>query len=348
MTQTTVEVQAQVIGVQRVAISPMAPAVLLAKGNTFYSPLIDEKLPVGTNIVCRFRLTAHQRRLEGYRIAENKPAAETTSQFPEIYVPPSIRQAFDLATRLAGKRRFYGILMTGPSGYGKTTLPLHLAKEADRKSIRVDCSKIRDTEEWFGYRELRSGETRFELNGFSRLIQDSRVTVVLDEVNRLEPWLSNSLFSLLDSGTVSVHGYNFSVGTDILFVGTLNEGYRYVGTFELDEALRNRFPMTIEVGPLDRDVETQILHRRTGLQLEKCDTILSVFSSLRSTGNVMADLSTRVSLAVADMMSEGVSLRDAFQLSLISRTDAVTRKNIMDAVSYEEGKVEERLRRGAI
>jgi hypothetical protein len=161
------------------------------------------------------------------------------------------------------------VMMVGPSGYGKTTVPKLFAQATGMNFYRMNCATVRDPEEWFGYREAVDGSTKFFRSEFAKAIEAGNLVVVLDEFNRLEPWLHNTLFPLLDDdGKTVVHDEEFKIGPNVIVVGTINSGYRYTGTFELDEALLNRFEFIIEVGRASkRDCQGSCRPPKTGCGL---------------------------------------------------------------------------------
>ena len=146
----------------------------------------------------------------------------------------------------------------------------------------MNCATIRDPEEWFGFREAKDGSTVFIRSQFAKIIEAGNAVVVLDEFNRLEPWLHNTLFPLLDDdGATVVHDERFAIGEGVIVVGTINSGYKYTGTFELDEALMNRFEFILEVGPMPHAQEVQVLTKRTGVDAATAEQIVKMSNTLR-------------------------------------------------------------------
>lgn len=242
------------------------------------------------------------------------------------------------------------VMMVGPSGCGKTTLPRLFAQVVGKGFLRMNCASVRDPEEWFGYREARDGSTVFIRSPFIEAVEKGNLVVVLDEFNRLEPWLHNTLFPLLDDdGCTTIHGEEFRIGPGVIVVGTINSGYRYTGTFELDEALVNRFDFTLPVGFLPHAEEVKVLTERTGIAKTVADSLVKVGNQLRQHDIIF---STRSSLMTAAKVMGGMSLREAMEYTIIRRIPVESgsgnnlRKQAVDLVNVAlsplvEGEVED-------
>lgn len=269
------------------------------------------------------------------------------------YVGPEERLTFNTALGMSSRNpeKAVKIMMVGPSGYGKTTLPKLFAEVSGKDFLRMNCATVRDPEEWFGYREARDGSTVFVRSHFAKVLEAGNVVVVLDEFNRLEPWLHNTLFPLLDEdGATVVHDEEFRIGPGVIVVGTINIGYRFTGTFELDEALMNRFEFVLEVGPLPHDEEVKVLVQRTGVDVNTASLTVKVANILRQ--NDVA-CSTRTTLLISNMVTAGLFLREAFETAVVKRipvdsSGSALRKHVVDLINVELGPVEGRMVSGDI
>jgi MoxR-like ATPase len=257
-----------------------------------------------------------------------------------FYYPPDVGRVFTAAEKLAKKLGVVTVLMVGPSGYGKTTMPMKFAEKTGRNHVRVNCAAIRDPEEWFGFREAQEGSTVFDPSEFARCIQQGNSVIVLDEVNRLEPWLHNTLFPLLDDdrGT-EIHNQRFDVADNTIFVMTLNQGVEFTGTFELDQAFINRVHMTVHVGPPPEQAEIEILEARCGTKADIAKKIVRTATKLRDIierGEADVDCSTRATIRIAQLMEAGLTIREAFHDVIESASgDIETRKRMTDQINME-------------
>lgn len=278
-------------------------------------------------------------------VKEHAPAP--ASALDGYFIDHDARLTFTSAYRIsqANPERAVKVMMVGPSGYGKTTLPKLFAQAVGLGFMRMNCAKIRDPEEWFGYREARDGSTVFVRSQFASMVEAGNCVVVLDEFNRLEPWLHNTLFPLLDDdGCTVVHDETFRIGPNVIMVGTINTGYKYTGVFELDEALMNRFEFILEVGPLPSREEVRVLCQRTKVDKSKAETIVEMANILRENEVVC---STRTSLLVASMVVSGMTVREAYESAVVRRIPADTtgsnqRKKVVDLVNTRIGTLQQR------
>jgi hypothetical protein len=258
----------------------------------------------------------------------------------EFYVGDEARLIFNTALRMSNAKpeRAVKLMVVGPSGYGKTELPKLFASLAGKKFMRMNCGTIRDPEEWFGFREAREGSTVFIRSQFIKIMEEGNVVVVLDEFNRIEPWLHNTLFPLLDSdGATVVHDEHFAIGPGVIVAGTINVGHQYTGVFELDQALYNRFDFTVEVGPMPHNEEVNVLVKRTGLTGTSASEVVKMANILRQNKVVC---STRTTLLIAAMVSSGLYIREAFETAVVKRVptdegEGGLRKTVIDLINAQ-------------
>lgn len=210
------------------------------------------------------------------------------------------------------------IMVSGPSGYGKTSIAKLYADGNELNYLRMNCAMIRDPEEWFGHREARDGSTIFVQSRFIETVREGNVVIVLDEFNRLEPDLHNTLYPLLDHDAATfVYDQEFAVGPNTLFVATINTGREYTGIFELDAANMNRFDLFLEVGVIPQTHEIDILMNRFPITLGTATEIVKLAAKIRSTIDVHCSI--RTTLAVAKIVATGMSVKDAFEVSMLHR-----------------------------
>lgn len=261
-----------------------------------------------------------------------------------IYVNAVTSRAFEMARFLA-KVKPINMLMVGLSGYGKTSIPAAFAEAWDMSFVRMNCASVRDPEEWFGWREARGGETVFVPSRLSEIIQAGNAVVVLDEFNRVEPWLHNTLYPLLDQDRRTVvHDHEIVCGANLIFVMTINSGYEFVGTFALDKALTNRVDMTLEVGPLPRAIEIKLLTNRIpNLTVEKATSTVDVMAKLREVsakGELPIDPSTRMSLKIAQLSAlNGLNGKQILGVTVAGGLSEKDAKTVLDAVGMAADKL---------
>lgn len=233
-----------------------------------------------------------------------------------------------------GSRSF--IWIKGPSGYGKTTLPRKIAESLGVDFLLVPCALMSDPEEWYGMRVVEDGSTTFVETDFSRAIQKGNVIILLDEANRIKPWITNSLLQLLDdTRETTVQGRVIKVGDRVVFAMTTNIGYQYAGTDAIDAAFSNRVTTSIEVKPLPYNVEKKFLLAIYD-DAKVCEEVLTIITRMRevvSRLGLPVDVSTRTSKNVTTLVSNGLPIADAFMLGVINHADDEYRKTLVDVVN---------------
>ena len=303
---------------------------------------------LGQVVTATFRVSESGRRyLLSVRDAESGATTEMPSDVEAppkemiidgFYFAPDVRRVFTIADKVAKKVGMITLLMVGPSGYGKTSIPERFAQITERNHVRVNCAAIRDPEEWLGFREAKDGTTVFEPTEFARAIQQGNSVIVLDEINRLEPWLHNTLFPLLDDDrATTIHNKRFEVADNTIFVLTLNQGVEFTGTFELDQAFMNRISATVHVGQLPEESEIEVLTKRTRVKTPVAREIVQVGRRLREVSarhEADVDCSTRATLRIAELHSHGHELRACFHdVVEAAATDVEARKKLSDVIN---------------
>lgn len=259
-----------------------------------------------------------------------------------IYVSEQDNALLNTIEKISNKHHA-AVMMIGPSGYGKTSIPEQKAKDWNMEFLRWDCATVRDPEEFFGFRGAvdgstmtEEGETFFSESNFTKTVEEGNAVIVLDELNRIDPYISNILFPLLDhAGKTEVAGHEIVVGPNVIFVATVNVGFQFTGTFTLDTALTNRFAAKILVGPLPSEVEEGILKARAEVTTHQAKRIVKLMTSLRrlnEKGQLSIDASTRVSLQLGELMANGLDIKNSVVYTIINGISDEEAKLVVDAL----------------
>jgi MoxR-like ATPase len=275
-----------------------------------------------------------------FAAAESVLSAKAQKWAQRIYVKPADQSLFETVHAISN-RHHVGVMMIGPSGYGKTSVPQQMADDWGMTFWRQDCATVRDPEEFFGYRGAveastmtADGETYFAESRFTEVLSQGNAVIVLDELNRVDPYISNILFPLLDhAGRTTVAGHEIIVGPNVIFVATVNLGFQFTGTFTLDTALTNRFIAKVVVGPLPMSIEESVLQGRTGVdeyQSKKIVRLMTGLRQLNNKGELSVDASTRVSLQIAELMNAGLDMKMALAYVVSNGLDTEEAKKVAD------------------
>src|SRR5690606_21471392 len=88
-------------------------------------------------------------------------------------------------------------LFIGPSGCGKTASGEALGAKVGKQVYRFDVSLIEDPNSWFFNRVIKGNNIVLIPTMFTDAVRNSDTVVILDEINRIQPHIANSLFPLL-------------------------------------------------------------------------------------------------------------------------------------------------------
>ncbi len=220
--------------------------------------------------------------------------------------------------KLLAKRHPVNILVAGKQGCGKSTLVRQFASRNKRPLANFQIGILSEPGQLFGEHRLKDGETYYQEFLFPKAIQTPGCVIHLEEINRPEhPKALNMLFSVLaeDRKVWTDELGLMKVADEVVFFATLNEGEEFVGTEMLDAALRDRFYVSL-LDYLPSEVETRVLHLKTGIDEADALTIVNVGNKLRSNTQEPMVVSTRHTLMIAEMMAVGASFEGAFINSL--------------------------------
>ncbi len=212
--------------------------------------------------------------------------------------------AMDILSSLAVGRH---VLIMGPVGIGKTTLAEVLAEIlhiGDPPYIEVACHSHMTATELTGDIDiavaLQAGLDHPLAYIPGPLVLAHGRILILDEINRLNPYSQAALLQALQEHYVIIRG--FRVRSDFLVIATSNPS-EYSGVYELNEALADRLKV-VEITYPDRELLKAILVWKSNQMLEHLG--LKVPDAI---GEVMA---TFMSLVTQDSNIEvGPSIRSA-------------------------------------
>jgi len=218
------------------------------------------------------------------------------------------------------------VVLVGPVGLGKTTLAETVAEAlalGDPPYIEVACHSHMTAVDLTGDIDiavaLQAGLDHPLSYIPGPLVMAHGTVLIMDELNRLNPYAQAALLQAIQEHYVYIRGYR--IRTDFVLIGTANPS-EYEGVYELSEALADRLKF-VEVKMPDRELLKTILlwkARETLGDLEvdipsKLAEILSKFAhdakkagypqSVRSLSYALADAS-----ALAWAQKREVELRD--------------------------------------
>lgn len=234
------------------------------------------------------------------------------------------------------------VLVAGRQGCGKSSIVRQYAAVYQKPLATFQVGILSEPGQLFGEYTLENGETRYKQFLFPEAIQTPNCVIHLEEINRPEhPKALNMLFSLLsDDREVWMDELGtLKVAEGVTFFATLNEGDEYIGTELLDPALRDRFYILL-LDYLPREVEREVLMKKTGVTPAQADEIIEAICSLRGNSEMAIEISTRTTLMIGEVVAAGGSLRDAIVISLQTGKDAL--ESILLSLQIEKRITEKR------
>jgi len=250
------------------------------------------------------------------------PALQVPQGDDTFWVEDKLVRLLHTVGKLSGKGQVVNVLLTGPKGTGKTSLPKEFAAAQGRPMFTVHCQLISERDDWWGSKELSLEKgTYFEQAAFLDAVETEGCVILLDEANRTHPENLNALFGFLDHRRTAwvpqIHR-EVAVAPGVAFFVTLNEGYEYVGTNPVDEALRDRMTYSIRMGYVPKRVEVSVLLKRTGVDRDTAEKLAEFARTARRSTKLRLPVSTRQLLGAATLVAEGMDLQDAVLYTVVN------------------------------
>ncbi len=231
------------------------------------------------------------------------------------------------------------LLIEGPVGVGKTFLVLEVLKELGSAHERVD-GDTRYTEQkltgWFDppmvLKKGYSAET-FIAGPLVEAMEKGSV-LFINELNRMPEAVQNILLPAMDERRVVIPKIgSVEAKPGFLVVATQNPR-EFTATHALSEALLDRFEM-LWLDYQSYEEELDILKGAHPIWKGKIglDKILKLVRDTRAHRQLKRGASIRAALSLADLVTGGVSLREAALLALPSRIELLSSEdNVRDII----------------
>ena len=219
-------------------------------------------------------------------------------------------------------------LIVGPTGNGKTTTAIELAKSVNRPYFVFNLGSTQDPRTSLigsmGYDKDKG--TYFKKANFIKALETENSIIILDEITRSHPEAFNIILPLLDfQKTIRIEENNeiVNIAKGVSFIATANIGMEYTSTRILDRALVDRF-IRIDVGFLTKKQEAAILYRLyPGLSKMQSNALTNLADIIRTdlksdNPRVQTHISTRMLINTGGLVSDGFSLHDAVRETILT------------------------------
>lgn len=203
------------------------------------------------------------------------------------------------------------VLLSGPTGSGKTTLPRFFASKHHLPYRRVSLNGGTTPEDLIGHYILKDGVTEWVDGILTQAVRKGWILVV-DEPNFAPPEVLSVLNSLLDDERILVlpqkDGEVIKPHPNFRLISTMNPSEEgYAGTNEMNESLLDRFDVTLYID-YNRDVERNIL-KDMGILPGDASNILRFTEKLRESyqeKEILTPFSTRQMMSFASLYKKGM------------------------------------------
>ncbi|WP_026694727.1 gas vesicle protein GvpN [Peribacillus kribbensis] len=218
----------------------------------------------------------------------------------------------------------YPVHFIGPSGTGKTSLALALAKKRKRPVMLIHGNHELNNKDLIG--DFTGYTSKKVVDNYIRSVykkdesvtetwRDGRLleavkngyTLIYDEFTRSQPTTNNIFLSILEEGILPLYGTKLTepfvrVHPEFSVIFTSNPE-EYAGVYKTQDALLDRL-ITIYIDHKDRDREAAIVADKMDIPENRAQAITSLVADLRSKCKAESGPSLRASLMIAKLAAE--------------------------------------------
>lgn len=198
------------------------------------------------------------------------PINKRVSKFiPDVPQFTEDQESLDLAEKiLKGAEKNMPVLLVGPTGSGKTATVKWLSYKTNNSYRRVQLNGSTGVDTFIGKWLLEKDGTVW-VDGVLTDAMRHGHWLLLDELNAALPEILFVLHSVMDDDKRLIlddkDGELVTAHPDFRIFATMNPSEGYAGTKELNRALFDRFPITINVGYPNTELEEKIIFNHSDL-----------------------------------------------------------------------------------
>lgn len=221
------------------------------------------------------------------------------------------------------------MLLTGPTGTGKSQTAISVAKALGRELFYVNLGATQDPRGTLIGNTHFSKEagTYFNESAFVKAIKTPNTVILLDEVSRAHPEAWNILMTVLDPGQrylrldEAVGAPEVKVAEGVSFIGTANLGAEYTAVRVMDRALIDRFTIA-EIPYLNVDQEKSLLSKiYPSIDAKGAESLAEIASLTRKElesdmSQISTMISTRSVIEMAGLLVDGFTLPEVAQVGI--------------------------------
>jgi cobaltochelatase CobS len=212
------------------------------------------------------------------------------------------------------------ILLTGPSGSGKSELCYQVAAACGRKLEAFNMGAMSEPRtSLIGNTHFdREKGTWFAMSRFARGVQTPNGVILLDEMTRSDRGAFNILLPLLDrQGYLALDESEDATvirkAEGVCFLVTANIGMEYTGTEAMDKAVLDRNAIVIDMQFPPAASEVQVLlgrcHGLSNLLAKRLVDLAESQRQLWRSGDMQTAISTRMLIEAGEQISRGMDFK---------------------------------------
>ena len=221
------------------------------------------------------------------------------------------------------------MLLTGPTGCGKSQTAFAVAKAMEREIFYINLGATQDPRgALIGNTHFsKDAGTFFNESAFVKALKTPNTVILLDEVSRAHPEAWNILMTVLDPNQrylrldEAVNSPTVKVAEGVCFIGTANIGSEYTAVRVMDRALLDRFVIA-EIPFLEPAQEaTLICQVQPSLSRAVAMNLAEIASATRTemrtdSPRIQTPISTRSVVEMAGLMSDGFTLEECAEVAI--------------------------------
>ncbi len=264
------------------------------------------------------------------KLADIKTLINNASKMkPVTLVMDDIKWKYLVRSVYRGKN----ILIVGPTGCGKTLAAQTVANALNRPFFYFNLGATQDARASLIGNTHYNKETGtyFSESTFVKAIKTPNAVILLDEVSRAHHDAWNVLMTVLDD----IQRYLrldekqdnevVKVAESVCFIGTANIGNEYTATRIMDRALMSRFPIKIEMSPMDSSTEFNYLKNRFSISDESSLKILTAVCEIahhtrehvKSEDSKISNfIPTRSTVEMSELILDGFNLNEIAETAI--------------------------------
>ena len=221
------------------------------------------------------------------------------------------------------------MLLTGPTGTGKSQTAIAVAKAMGRELFYINLGATQDPRgTLIGNTHFsKDAGTFFNESAFVKALKTPNTVILLDEVSRAHPEAWNILMTVLDPGQryirldEAVGAPTIKVAEGVSFIGTANLGAEYTAVRVMDRALIDRFTIA-EIPYLTQEQETSLLQKiYPDMEVSDAENLAEIAKLTRD--EIQSDqpqistmISTRSVIEMGGLLVDGFSLGEVAQVGI--------------------------------